>query len=63
MLAPSQRSAAISGIAANAKAILGGDMEVRLTHRAATPKELADMLARETPVWAELIVQSGAKVE
>ena len=34
-------AAAISGIAANAKAILGGDMEVRLTHRAATPEELA----------------------
>ena len=28
-----------------------------------TPKELADMLARETPIWAELIRQSGAKVE
>ena len=28
-----------------------------------TPKELADMLARETPVWADLIRQSGAKVE
>ena len=28
-----------------------------------TPKELGDMLARETPVWAELIRQSGAKVE
>ena len=34
-------AAAITGIAANAKAILGGDMEVRLTHRAATPEELA----------------------
>ncbi|WP_162917203.1 ABC transporter permease [Dongia deserti] len=34
-------TAAITGIAANAKAILGGDMEVRLTHRAATPDELA----------------------
>jgi putative ABC transport system permease protein len=34
-------AAAISGIAANAKAILGGDMEVRLTHRAATAEELA----------------------
>jgi putative ABC transport system permease protein len=34
-------AAAISGIAANAKAILGGDMEVRLTHRAATLPELA----------------------
>lgn len=34
-------AAAISGIAANAKAILGGDMEVRLTHRDATPPELA----------------------
>ena len=30
---------------------------------ASTPKELADMLARETPIWAELIKQSGAKVE
>ncbi len=28
-----------------------------------TPKELADMLARETPIWADLIKQSGAKVE
>jgi tripartite-type tricarboxylate transporter receptor subunit TctC len=28
-----------------------------------TPKELADVLARETPLWAELIRQSGAKVE
>lgn len=28
-----------------------------------TPKELADMLARETPIWADLIRQSGAKVE
>jgi tripartite-type tricarboxylate transporter receptor subunit TctC len=28
-----------------------------------TPKELADMLARETPIWAELIRQSGARVE
>jgi tripartite-type tricarboxylate transporter receptor subunit TctC len=28
-----------------------------------TPKELGDMLARETPIWAELIRQSGAKVE
>jgi tripartite-type tricarboxylate transporter receptor subunit TctC len=28
-----------------------------------TPKELADVLARETPVWADLIRQSGAKVE
>jgi tripartite-type tricarboxylate transporter receptor subunit TctC len=28
-----------------------------------TPKELADVLARETPIWAELIRQSGAKVE
>jgi tripartite-type tricarboxylate transporter receptor subunit TctC len=28
-----------------------------------TPKELAEMLARETPIWAELIRQSGAKVE
>jgi len=28
-----------------------------------TPKELVDMLARETPIWAELIRQSGAKVE
>src|SRR5262245_65767304 len=34
-------TAAITGIAANAKAILGGDMEVRLTHRAASPDELA----------------------
>src|SRR5690348_10988971 len=34
-------AAALTGIAANAKAILGGDMEVRLTHRAATPDELA----------------------
>jgi tripartite-type tricarboxylate transporter receptor subunit TctC len=28
-----------------------------------TPRELAEMLARETPIWAELIRQSGAKVE
>ena len=28
-----------------------------------TPKELADVLARETPIWADLIRQSGAKVE
>ena len=28
-----------------------------------TPKELADVLSRETPIWAELIRQSGAKVE
>src|SRR5215468_2374575 len=28
-----------------------------------TPKELADVLARETPIWAELIQRSGAKVE
>ncbi|MEZ5830624.1 MAG: FtsX-like permease family protein [Dongiaceae bacterium] len=34
-------ASAIAGIAANAKAILGGDMEVRLTHRAATPDELS----------------------
>jgi putative ABC transport system permease protein len=32
-------AAAISGIASNAKAILGGDMEVRLTHRDASPEE------------------------
>ena len=28
-----------------------------------TPEELAKVLARETPVWADLIQQSGAKVE
>ena len=28
-----------------------------------TPQELAKVLARETPIWAELIQQSGAKVE
>jgi len=28
-----------------------------------TPKELDDMLKRETPIWAALIKQSGAKVE
>jgi tripartite-type tricarboxylate transporter receptor subunit TctC len=28
-----------------------------------TPEELAKVLARETPIWAELIQQSGAKVE
>jgi tripartite-type tricarboxylate transporter receptor subunit TctC len=28
-----------------------------------TPQELAEVLARETPIWAELIQQSGAKVE
>ena len=34
-------AAAIAGIAANAQALLGGDLEVRLTHRAATDTELA----------------------
>ena len=29
----------------------------------ATPQELAKVLARETPIWADLIQQSGAKVE
>jgi tripartite-type tricarboxylate transporter receptor subunit TctC len=29
----------------------------------ATPEELAKVLARETPIWADLIQQSGAKVE
>ena len=28
-----------------------------------TPAELAGVLSRETPIWAELIRQSGAKVE
>ena len=28
-----------------------------------TPAELAAVLARETPIWADLIKQSGAKVE
>jgi hypothetical protein len=28
-----------------------------------TPKELADVLVRETPIWADLIRQSGAKVK
>ena len=28
-----------------------------------TPKQLADVLARETPIWAELIKESGAKKE
>jgi tripartite-type tricarboxylate transporter receptor subunit TctC len=28
-----------------------------------TPRELADVLKRETPIWADLIKQSGAKVE
>ena len=28
-----------------------------------TPAELADVLRRETPIWADLIRQSGAKVE
>src|SRR5262245_15157994 len=28
-----------------------------------TPKEPAEVLARETPIWAELIQRSGAKVE
>jgi tripartite-type tricarboxylate transporter receptor subunit TctC len=27
------------------------------------PEELARVLARETPIWADLIRQSGAKVE
>jgi tripartite-type tricarboxylate transporter receptor subunit TctC len=30
---------------------------------ASTPDELAKVLVRETPVWADLIRQSGAKVE
>ena len=30
---------------------------------ASTPDELAKVLVRETPIWAELIKQSGAKVE
>jgi putative ABC transport system permease protein len=34
-------AAALAGIANNAKALLGGDMEVRLTHRDATLPELA----------------------
>jgi tripartite-type tricarboxylate transporter receptor subunit TctC len=28
-----------------------------------TAKELADVLARETPIWADLVKQSGARVE
>jgi tripartite-type tricarboxylate transporter receptor subunit TctC len=28
-----------------------------------TPEELAKVLARETPIWAELVKQSGARVE
>jgi tripartite-type tricarboxylate transporter receptor subunit TctC len=28
-----------------------------------SPEELAKVLERETPIWAELIKQSGAKVE
>ena len=28
-----------------------------------TPEELSKVLVRETPIWAELIRQSGAKVE
>ena len=28
-----------------------------------TPEELTKVLDRETPIWAELIKQSGAKVE
>jgi tripartite-type tricarboxylate transporter receptor subunit TctC len=28
-----------------------------------TPEALAKVLARETPIWADLIQQSGAKVE
>ncbi|MBL9033543.1 MAG: ABC transporter permease [Rhodospirillaceae bacterium] len=34
-------AAAIAGLAANAQALLGGDLEVRLTHRAANDAELA----------------------
>ncbi|HEY3145633.1 MAG TPA: FtsX-like permease family protein [Dongiaceae bacterium] len=34
-------AAAMAGIANNARALLGGDMEVRLTHRDATPPELS----------------------
>ena len=30
---------------------------------ASTPDELAKVLVRETPIWADLIKQSGAKVE
>ena len=50
--------AAISEPAVAEKLIAQGQTPV-----GSTPKELADMLARETPIWAELIRQSGAKVE
>ena len=54
---------------ARSKAVIGQpDVAEKLiaqgqTPVGSTPKELADVLARETPIWAELIKQSGAKVE
>lgn len=38
-------AASMAGIAANAQALLGGDLEVRLTHRAATEAERAGIAA------------------
>ena len=51
------------------KAVIGlPDVAENLVAQGQTPvgstaKELAEVLARETPIWAELIKQSGAKVE
>jgi len=50
--------AAISDRAVAEKLIAQGQTPV-----GSTPEELAKVLARETPIWAELIQQSGAKVE
>jgi tripartite-type tricarboxylate transporter receptor subunit TctC len=50
--------AAISEPAVADKLIAQGQTPV-----GSTPEELAKVLARETPIWADLIQQSGAKVE
>ena len=50
--------AAISEPAVAEKLIAQGQTPV-----GSTPAELASVLARETPIWADLIKQSGAKVE
>lgn len=55
-------AAAIAGIAANAKAILGGDMEVRLTHRDASPVEL-DALERYGDISHVVEMRAMAKPE
>ncbi len=51
-------TAAISEPAVAEKLIAQGQTPV-----GSTSEELAKVLARETPVWADLIQQSGAKVE